>query len=372
MKHLLIILFLALYVGSLAQNPIVGRSIRLTGEFTASSLSTDQDDYALDPGYRFYNLSASVPVTVTGIIAMGAGAEISIINTSSNAITFTHEDTGSSAANRISTSGNGLVILGQGGVMNLRYNASTSRWIVLSTTVSVIESPDEPVGQASDLTVTNITTTTATATWTRGDGAFSILLIRQGQISDLPQDNVEYTGDLNYGDGDEIGTGLYVLTTTTGTTADITGLSASNQYDMYVMEYNQAGGSINYNTTITVGNARPFSTLASASTPTVAYTITRVIPKQNEIEVQGTRGNGDLIVVPMRLAEGVTATGYPVDDTEYTAGPFGTGETTETGTYITHSGTAANFEMTGFLRDTDYSYPKVIEASSTFKYLLPQ
>jgi hypothetical protein len=368
MKHLLIIFFLALSVGSLAQNPIVGRSIRLTGEFTASSLSTDQDDYALDPGYRIYYISASTPVTVSGIIAMGAGAEITIQNTSSNAITFTHEDTGSSAGNRINISGTGQVILGQLGIMNIRYNASTSRWIVLSTTVSVIESVGEPVGQASDLTVTNITTTTATATWTRGDGAFSILLIRQGQISDLPQDNVEYTGDLNYGDGDEIGTGLYVLTTTTGTTADITGLSASNQYDMYVMEYNQSGGSINYNTTITVGSVEPFATNASASTPTVPYTVTSVLTKEDSIIVFGTGGNGDNRAVLMALNKEVDA--FFVDDVSYTADDFPDGDQVGTSNFVTANTTDETIRMAGFERDQEYSNPYIAEHTS-LKYLLP-
>ncbi len=75
--------------------------------------------------------------------------------------------------------------------------------------------------------------------WTRGDGNQVIVLAKQDNAVDSdPYDGNSYNANNTFGNGDQIGTGNYVVYNGTGTSVSITGLSSATTYHFAVYEYN--------------------------------------------------------------------------------------------------------------------------------------
>lgn len=94
---------------------------------TPAQLTADQNDYA--PGAaRTYRLSANAARVIGGLVAGADGEERTALNVGSFAITLSHENVGSAAANRfLSTTGANLVLAANEGA-GLLYDATTARW----------------------------------------------------------------------------------------------------------------------------------------------------------------------------------------------------------------------------------------------------
>jgi gliding motility-associated-like protein len=120
-----------------------------------------------------------------------------------------------------------------------------------------------PTIQASNVTFSNITTTGATAQWTSGNGAARTVFISNSSTgSPLPVSGTTYTANAAFGSGDQIGTsGWYCVYNGTGTSVNITGLSAGSHYRVMTVEYN---GTANYLTTAGTGNPANFNTISVA------------------------------------------------------------------------------------------------------------
>jgi len=110
------------------------------------------------------------------------------------------------------------------------------------TKIVAFKFPDDciyPDTQASDFQADAQSETQIDLTWTRGDGDQVIVVAKQDNAVDAdPQDGTSYIADAQFGNGDEIGNGNYVVYTGTGTSVSITGLSASTTYHFAVYEYN--------------------------------------------------------------------------------------------------------------------------------------
>ena len=373
MKNILLFLLLLIAIGtSYSQGPaIIGSSLTITGEKSQSGLSSNQDNYVLPGGFHVYFMEATTPVNITGLSYAGQnrnGQTVVLHNTSASAITFKHQDEGSLAGNRILLSAGVDLVIGLNQSVRLRYSGTLARWCVDGSlnAVGAIAAPSE---QASGVAATAITNNSATLNWVNGDGTAALVFVVDGDIF-LPEENVSYTADANFGDGDRIGaTGPFVVFNGVGTSVNLTGLSAGTSYIWGVLSYTQQGGAIRYNTTITQDvNLSSVLTLASDETPTVQVTFDSLYTKEDSIVVRGTRGNGVGFIALMKQADPVD--GSPVDDTEYTSGLFGVGNQIGTGNFVTHSGTSADFTMGGFTRDIEYSFPEGFEHSNTFKYLV--
>jgi hypothetical protein len=94
-----------------------------------------------------------------------------------------------------------------------------------------------------------------TVSWTSGNGANRIVVAKSGSaVTGLPADGTAYTANAEFGSGDTLGTGEYVVYNGSGNSVDVTGLSAEVTYYFTVFEYNGSGISLNYYT-----NATPLS-----------------------------------------------------------------------------------------------------------------
>ena len=95
-----------------------------------------------------------------------------------------------------------------------------------------------PTSQSSNFSSSNLSTNTATISWTRGNGDNVLVLARSGSaVSTDPTNNTSYVANAAFGSGDAIGSS-YVVYKGTGTTVDLTNLSSSTTYHFGVYEYN--------------------------------------------------------------------------------------------------------------------------------------
>ncbi|QTA80023.1 Immunoglobulin like fold-containing protein [Desulfonema limicola] len=105
----------------------------------------------------------------------------------------------------------------------------------------------QPTAQAAGLTFTNVSETSASMNWTRGNGANCIVIMKAGTPVDAaPADGAGYEAQAAFGTGTEIGTGNYAVYSGAGTSMTVTGLSPGIKYYAAVYEFNGSSGSQNY------------------------------------------------------------------------------------------------------------------------------
>ena len=77
-----------------------------------------------------------------------------------------------------------------------------------------------------------------TVSWTRGDGDAVIVLAHENApVNANPESGNVYIADAAFGNGDEIGTGNFVVYNGTGTSVNVTNLNSSTEYLFAVYEY---------------------------------------------------------------------------------------------------------------------------------------
>lgn len=212
----------------------------------------------------------------------------------------------------------------------------------------------EPTTAASSATVTSISSTSAYISWTNGNGARRLVSLRAGATNTiLPIDGNTYTPNSTFGSGTNLGSGAYVVYTSTGSGCWVYGLTPETQYTASVFEYNGQSTGQNYKTT-----GYPSATFYSqASEPTAASTdieFTKVT--ENSMTVNWQRGNGVRRIVTAKAAS--TNTHLPSDFTSYTASTvFGSGtQIGATGAYVVYNGTGNYVNVTGLSAQTTYAF----------------
>jgi len=96
-----------------------------------------------------------------------------------------------------------------------------------------------PTTQASNLTVTNLASTTLKLNWTRGNGNSVLVVAKQNSsVNYAPLNGTGYEANSVFGQGNTTGTGNFIVYNGTGTSVNISGLTNSAAYDFYVYEYN--------------------------------------------------------------------------------------------------------------------------------------
>ena len=133
---------------------------------------------------------------------------------------------------------------------DITISSSTDEFSSETVSVSGNSLDTEPSIQASAASFSNATHNTSDISWTRGDGAFVIVLLKEGSAVDSdPVDATNYFANASFGSGTEIGTGNHVVYEGTGTSVSVTGLSSATTYHVAVYEFNEGSGtSQNYTT----------------------------------------------------------------------------------------------------------------------------
>lgn len=129
-----------------------------------------------------------------------------------------------------------------------------------------------PAVQATNLVFTATTGLSTTLSWTNGNGSSRLVFMYQGTSpspsTPLPVTGTTYTAGASFMAGTEIGTsGWYCVYNGTGSTVNITGLTAGTTYQLMTQEYNGMTGNQQYMTTTATGNPAAILT----PTPTISY-----------------------------------------------------------------------------------------------------
>jgi len=120
-------------LGSEERGVIGGVTIKK--QLTPSAITADQNDYSPTDGFvsSIWRLSSDASRTITGIAAGSAttgapGQELTLINVGSNNIVLAHQDTNSSASNRVISPSGANVTLLPNASASLMYDDTTARW----------------------------------------------------------------------------------------------------------------------------------------------------------------------------------------------------------------------------------------------------
>jgi len=106
-------------------------------------------------------------------------------------------------------------------------------------TLKIVGGCTPPTAQATNFTATNIQGNQATINWTRGNGDNVLVIARQGAAVDCNLIGAtDFTANVEFGTGAQIGTGNYVVYNGTANNTTITGLTAGLAYHFAVYEYN--------------------------------------------------------------------------------------------------------------------------------------
>lgn len=243
-----------------------------------------------------------------------------------------------------------------GGIDDLRYYnrvLSSAEIAALATQ----EPSTAPTTAASAVAFSSVAQTSATVSWTSGNGASRAVFMKAASSgSSTPVDSTTYTASTAFGSGTQIGSsGWYTVYNGTGSSVSVTGLSASTTYSVHVVEYNGSAGTEGYATAS--GSANPAATTTLAySTPTTAASNASVGNISGRIGATSwTSGNGSTRVVFMK--EGATSgEAAPVDNTTYTASAtFGSGtQIGSSGWYAVYNSTGSSVNVSGL--DSTKSY----------------
>ena len=171
-----------------------------------------------------------------------------------------------------------------------------------SNDVEVTTGCSAPDAHASSVSASLVSGTTATVSWTNGNGPRRIVVLSEGSaVSANPSDNATYSGSPVFGSGSQIGTGNYVIYSGTGSTVNITGLTPGTHYFAEVFEYDCGVGAEKYFTSGISGNV-DFVTI-----PEVPTVFTDLCVSTTGVELSWTTpaiGNVDGYLLVAREATG--------------------------------------------------------------------
>ncbi len=119
--------------------------------------------------------------------------------------------------------------------------------LALSGTTTAPSYATEPTTAASNITITNASQTGFDISWSAGNGANSVVVVKAGSaVDDVPLDGGTYNASTVFTSGAQIGTGNYVVYNGNGNNVTISGLNKLTRYYVKVYTFNGSSGSENY------------------------------------------------------------------------------------------------------------------------------
>ena len=149
----------------------------------------------------------------------------------------------------------------------------SSTALVMATTDAPL---NEPTADASSVAFSSVTSNSMTASWTSGNGAKRIVVVREGSATSfVPSDFSTISGvNADFSAATDQGSGNKVCYDDTGSSFSLTGLSAYTTYYVTVFEYNGSGSSANY---LTTGTPATGSQLTSCTVSANEVNVSRPI-----------------------------------------------------------------------------------------------
>ena len=217
----------------------------------------------------------------------------------------------------------------------------------------VNNAPDpEPTTAATAIQISSIASTSATVSWTNGNGASRIVVAKQGSAVDaFPQDANVYLADSNFGVGSDLGNGNFVVYSGTGSSFSLNNVQPQSSYHISVFEVNGVGEKSNY--LVTGAPTAEFQTIPVTEPTVAASNVTTSILLNTFAEISFTKGNGEARLIVVKQGSAVDT--QPTDNQSYTANSvFGQGTQLGSGNYVIYQGTESVVQVSGLLPATEY------------------
>jgi M6 family metalloprotease-like protein len=104
---------------------------------------------------------------------------------------------------------------------------------------SIFSGCQPPSTQSENFIVSGITTNSMTIEWTRGNGDGVLILARAGApVNEIPLQGTSYIANARWGNGQQVGSGNYVVYKGSGTSVNLTNLTPGKDYYYAIYEYN--------------------------------------------------------------------------------------------------------------------------------------
>lgn len=193
-----------------------------------------------------------------------------------------------------------------------------------------------PTQAASNISFSNLQSSSVTIQWTNGNGAKRLVVMRRTDpVNSLPVDLKTYSASSGFGSGTTIGGG-YSVYSNTGNSVTVTGLAGGATYHVAIFEYNGSTQPVY----ITTGF--PTGTFSTSQAPTQAATTMQFTNIEgNKMKMTWQPGNGNRKLVIARAGEAVSF--KPTDNTNYSASPIlGSGEQVAPGEYVIYNNGGSN------------------------------
>ncbi|HQQ82498.1 MAG TPA: T9SS type A sorting domain-containing protein [Cyclobacteriaceae bacterium] len=245
------------------------------------------------------------------------------------------------AANGLSMSNRGLSVLTLDGI---RVSSNYSDIVFTA-----------PAVQASNITFSNPTTNSVQVNWILGNGSDRILVAKAGSpVDGFPTNGVSYNANSFFGNGSMIGTGNYVVASSTNF-ATISNLSPGTTYYFQVFEVNVSGTQYMYNTASGTNNPASTTTLfPEPNSQAFNYSFTAVTDVS--MLINWISGNGTERAVVVSKNGGLAF--VPVDGVSYTGNSnYGLAPEISAGSEnrVVYRGTGSSVLLTGLQPGTNYA-----------------
>ena len=223
--------------------------------------------------------------------------------------------------------------------------------LILNVNFQKVLAIGSPSLQASNIVITNITSTSATLSWTNGDGAGRVVFVENPSgTAAAPYNNNSYTASADWNvKGTKIGSSnYYCVYNGSDNSVNLTNLTPNATFAVRISEYNGAAGAEQYLTTIVTGNPKTFTTLASASLPGIqASNILVTNITSTSATISWTNGDGTNRVVFVENPSGTAAA--PYQNNTYTASVDWNVKGTKIGSsnyYCVYNGSGSSVDLT--------------------------
>ncbi len=223
------------------------------------------------------------------------------------------------------------------------------------TFTAVIE--HKPTIQASDIIVNSAGSSNINISWTRGNGQHCLVIVKEdNSVDSYPIDASVYNADSQFGDGDELGTGNFIVYNGNSNTVNITGLAQGKEYYIRVFEFNYENTYTLYDT-----NANTDNPISSFTSPNAVsdFNVDCISKTTAHITWTTPTGSYDGIIIAMRESTNSVHVISGDGNTKTANSVFGTGDSfgsTNPNSYIVYKGVGNSVSVSGLTPGSSYTF----------------
>ncbi|MGB8190730.1 MAG: T9SS type A sorting domain-containing protein [Chitinophagaceae bacterium] len=220
-------------------------------------------------------------------------------------------------------------------------NANNTYYLTGSYAVKSGSTASTPSAIASNLTMSSLTGSSASVSFTPGNGSYRMVIMKAGSPVDaVPVNLIRYSANAVFGSGTQITPGNYVMHSgMNGAVFSVSNLQPGITYYISIYEFNGSTAPVYSASGATHSFTVPVEPSAASTSPWTAFA------EGASFRLIWTNGNGAKRIVVVKKGSAVTA--KPVDKTIYTANAaFGQGQALAAGEYIVYNGSASEVNLT--------------------------